>query len=298
MTRISRIGLVAKHDLQAAAGVLAELAGWLEARDVQPVFEADTARLAGVPPGRATHTRDEIPTSCDLVVVLGGDGTLIGMAGRIARSGAHVPILGVNFGSLGFLTEITLPELYQALESAIDGRAEVISRAMLTARTLRGARTFAEHTVLNDIVITRGAMSRIIEMAVSVGAEPVMRIRADGLIIATPTGSTAYNMAAGGPIVHPAVDAVLLTPIAPHTLSNRPIVIPAASEVHVRPVADGNAEMFVTFDGQSGFPLQSDDIVSVYRAAQTLNIIRSARRTYFELLREKLKWGVGDARKS
>src|SRR5512141_1613396 len=169
MTHITRIGRVAKHDHRAAAGVLAELAGWLEAHDVRAVFETDTAKLAGLPAGRATHTRDEIPTSCDLVVVLGGDGTLIGMAGRIARSGAHVPILGVNFGSLGFLTEITLPELYQALESALEGRAEVEPRAMLTARTVRGAKTFAEHTVLNDIVITRGAMSRIIEMAVSVG---------------------------------------------------------------------------------------------------------------------------------
>ena len=291
MNRITRVGLVAKNDLQAAAGVLAELAGWLEARDVQAVFETDTARLAGVPADRPTHSRDEIPGSCDLVVVLGGDGTLIGMAGRIARSGANVPILGVNFGSLGFLTEITLPELYEALESALSGRASVEERGMLTARTVRGTHAFAEHTVLNDIVITRGAMSRIIEMAVSVGDEPVMRFRADGLLIATPTGSTAYNMAAGGPIVHPAVDAILLTPIAPHTLSNRPIVIPAKSEVHVRPIADGNSEVFVTFDGQSGFPLQADDMVSIRRAAQSLRIVKSANRTYFELLREKLKWG-------
>lgn len=296
MNRITRVGLVAKDNLQAAAGVLAELAGWLEARDVRAIFESETARLAGVPAGRVTHTRDEIPLHCDLVVVLGGDGTLIGMAGRIARSGSHVPILGVNFGSLGFLTEITMPELYEALEAALNGRAELEAREMLTARTVRDARTFNEETVLNDIVITRGAMSRIIEMAVSVGDEPVMRIRADGLLIATPTGSTAYNMAAGGPIVHPRVDAILLTPIAPHTLSNRPIVIPASSQVHVRPVTDGHGEVFVTFDGQSGFPLQSDDIVSVRRATHALRVVKSARRSYFELLREKLKWGGGDAR--
>ena len=263
---------------------------------MRAVFETETARLAGVPSGRATHTLDEIPTSCDLVVVLGGDGTLIGMAGRIARSGADTPILGVNFGSLGFLTEITLPELYQALESALEGRATVEERGMLTARTVRGSHAFAEHTVLNDIVVTRGAMSRIIEMSVSVGDEPVVRFRADGLLIATPTGSTAYNMAAGGPIVHPAVDAILLTPIAPHTLSNRPIVIPATAEVHVRPITEENAEVFVTFDGQAGFPLQADDIVSVRRAAQPLRIVKSSRRTYFELLREKLKWGGGDGR--
>jgi NAD+ kinase len=296
MNRITRVGLVAKHNLEAAAGVLAELAGWLEARDVRAVFETDTARLAGVPAGRPTHTRNELPSSCDLVVVLGGDGTLIGMAGRIASTGANTPILGVNFGSLGFLTEITLPELYQALESALEGRASIEERGMLTARTVRGTHAIAEHTVLNDIVITRGAMSRIIEMSVSVGDEPVVRFRADGILIATPTGSTAYNMAAGGPIVHPAVDAILLTPIAPHTLSNRPIVIPATSEVHVRPITEQNAEVYVTFDGQAGFPLQADDIVSVRRAPQPLRIVKSERRTYFELLREKLKWGGGDGR--
>jgi NAD+ kinase len=216
------------------------------------------------------------------------------MAGRIARAGTDVPILGVNFGSLGFLTEITLPELYDALEATLEGRAVIESRAMLTARTSRDNMPFADHVVLNDIVITKGAMSRIIEIAVIVGDTPVMRVRADGLIIASPTGSTAYNLAAGGPIVHPAVDAILLTPIAPHTLTNRPVIISASSEVHVRPIMEGN-EVFVTFDGQSGFPLQAGDLVSVRRAPNPLRIVKSAQRTYFDVLREKLKWG-GDNR--
>ena len=290
----ARVGLTAKRGLVDAAGVLAELAGWLDARGVQPVFETETAALAGVPPGRPTVSRDELPGACDLLVVLGGDGTLIGMAGRIGRAGSNVPILGVNFGSLGFLTEITLPELFDALEATLEGRATIEPRAMLAARTVRNDTTFADHIVLNDIVITKGAMSRIIEISVTVGDSPVTRVRADGLIIASPTGSTAYNLAAGGPIVHPAVDAMLLTPIAPHTLTNRPVVIPFSSEVHLRPIMEGN-EVFVTFDGQSGFPLQAGDLVSVRRAPRPLRIIKSAERSYFDLLREKLKWG-GDNR--
>jgi NAD+ kinase len=215
------------------------------------------------------------------------------MAGRIARAGTDVPILGVNFGSLGFLTEITLSELYASLEAVLAGTAAIESRAMLAAQTTRGTEPFAEHIVLNDIVITKGALSRIIEMSVMVGVDAMTRVRADGLIIATPTGSTAYNMAAGGPIVHPAVDAVLLTPIAPHTLSNRPIVIPASSDVHIRPIMEAHDEVFVTFDGQSGFPLQPLDTVTIRRAPRPLRVVKSAARTYFELLRSKLKWGDG-----
>jgi NAD+ kinase len=293
--RITRVGLTAKRGLAAASDVLAELAGWLEAREVQPVFETDTARLAGVPNGRPTAPADALPRECDLIVVLGGDGTLIGVANRIARAGTDVPILGVNFGSLGFLTEITLAELYDAIQATLDGHAGIDSRAMLSARTVRDNGLFAEHIVLNDIVVTKGAMSRIIEIAVAVGNDAVTRVRADGLIVASPTGSTAYNLAAGGPIVHPAVDAMLLTPIAPHTLTNRPIVISAASEIHLRPVMENDDEVFVTFDGQAGFPLRSGDLVSVRRAARPLRIVKSTKRTYFELLREKLKWG-GDNR--
>lgn len=288
---IRRVGLVAKRGLDAAAEVLAEITGWLEAHDVRAVFEVETAKLARLPPGRPTSTRDELPKTCDLVVILGGDGTLIGMAGRIAKAGTEVPILGVNFGSLGFLTEITLPELFDALESTLAGTAEIDSRMMLLAQTVRDNQPFAEHVVLNDIVITKGALSRIVEISVMVGDEAVTRVRADGLIIASPTGSTAYNLAAGGPIVHPSLDAILLTPIAPHTLSNRPVVIPASSEVHVRPIMDSNSEVFVTFDGQSGFPLQASDVVSVRRAPRPLQIIKTRNRTYFEVLRSKLRWG-------
>src|SRR5437762_2768900 len=266
---IRRVGLTAKRGLTAASDVLAELAGWLEAHDVQPVFERETALLAGVPAGRPTASADDLPHKCDLIVVLGGDGTLIGVANRIARAGTGVPILGVNFGSLGFLTEIALPELYDAMAAMLAGRAELEPRAMLTARTIRDEALFAEHIVLNDIVVTKGAMSRIIEIAVAVGEEPVTRVRADGLIIASPTGSTAYNLAAGGPIVHPAVDAMLLTPIAPHTLTNRPVVIPVDADVEVHPEApDESEDVFVTYDGQYGYPVHEADDIPGKNAAQ------------------------------
>ncbi len=288
---ITRVGLVAKTGVEAAASVLADLAGWLEARGVRAVFETETAALAGLPPGRATVARDNLPKECDLVVVLGGDGSLIGMAGRIAEAGVDVPIVGVNFGNLGFLTEITLAELYESLESVIDGTALIENRMMLRARTLRAGAVFAERLALNDVVITKGALSRIIDLAVSIGDRPVMRVRADGLIIASPTGSTAYNLAAGGPILHPEVDALLLTPIAPHMLTNRPIVLPGSYEVRVQSAVNGsNDDVYVTFDGQSGHALQADDVICVSRAERPLQLIRASSRTYFDVLREKLKW--------
>jgi NAD+ kinase len=288
--RIARAGIVAKTRLAEAAGVVAELAGWLEARDVRPVFDDETATLVGLPPDRPTCSRDDLPSQCDLVIVLGGDGTLIGMAGRVADAGVDIPILGVNFGSLGFLTEITLPELYPSLESVLDGTAQIEPRLMLRAQTVREDAVYSDRLSLNDIVITKGALSRIIDLSVEIGDQPVMRVRADGLIIASPTGSTAYNLAAGGPIVHPAVDALLLTPIAPHMLTNRPIVVPASSEIRIRPAGASNDEVFVTFDGQSGHDLLSDDEVVVRRAERSVRLIRALTRTYFDVLREKLKW--------
>ena len=288
---MTRAGIVAKTRLTEAAGVIAELAGWLEARDVRPVFDTETAALVGLPRDRRTWSRDDLPAHCDLVVVLGGDGTLIGMAGRVANAGVDIPILGVNFGSLGFLTEITLPELFPSLESVLAGTAQIEARLMLRARTLRDDALLSDRLALNDVVITRGAMSRIIDLAVAIGDQPVMRVRADGLIIATPTGSTAYNLAAGGPIVHPAVDALLLTPIAPHMLTNRPIVVPAAAEIRVQQaVGASNDELFVTLDGQSGHDVQPGDTIVVRRAERHVRLVRAATRTYFDVLREKLKW--------
>jgi len=290
MSRITRVGLVAKHHVEAAAGVLAELAAWLEARHVDVVFETATAGLAGLQKARTT-TPDALPAACDLIVLLGGGGTMNEIARRIARADADVPIAGVNFGSLGFLTEITLDELYPSLEAALAGTAQIEERMMLQARTLRHGASFADELVLNDVVITKAALSRIIDLSVAVEDRPVMRVRADGLIVATPTGSTAYNLAAGGPIVHPVVDAVLLTPIAPHMLTNRPLVVSGASRIAVTPAMNGNEEVFVTFDGQSGHALEPGDVVTISRANKPLRLVRSSSRSYFDVLRQKLKWG-------
>ena len=289
--RIARVGLVAKPRVDAAASVLRDLTRWLEQRGIAVVFETDTAQLAGAPADAAVETKEELPRHCDLIVLLGGDGTLIGMARRVARAAADVPIAGVNFGSLGFLTEITLADLYPSLEAILAGTAPIDDRMLLRAKTMRAGQTFADELVLNDVVITKGALSRIIELSVSISGDAVMRVRADGLIIATPTGSTAYNLAAGGPIVHPSMDAFVLTPIAPHTLTNRPIVIPTERDVRV--VSTGtNAgdEVYVTIDGQTGFGMQQGDEIAIAKSERPMRLIRATSRSYFEVLRQKLKW--------
>lgn len=290
---VHRIGIVAKHGLVAASEHIAKLGAWLEAQGVEPVYETETAALAGAAAGHSrTTTRDRLPNDVDVVVVLGGDGTLLAMAARIGRAGRDIPILGVNFGSLGFLTEIRIDELLPSLQSVLDGSAAFDERAMLDAVAYRDGRTFDSRVVLNDVVFTKAALSRMIHLSVSVSGRFVTRVKADGLIIASATGSTAYNLAAGGPIVHPTVDALVLTPIAPHTLTNRPVVIPGSAVVEVRPHENGTPDdVFVTYDGQSGYPLREGDFVQVRKSAHALRLVKGPARGYFEVLREKLKWG-------
>jgi NAD+ kinase len=288
--RVSRVGIVAKSHLRAAAPHLATIVSWLEARGIEPVFEVATAALTPSTAGHRVFDKLALVSEVDLLVVLGGDGTLLSMADCIGTAGADIPILGVNFGSLGFLTEVTLPELYPALEAAIAGRSPVEERLMLRSTTMRDGVPLAEHVTLNDVVVTKAARSRMIELAVSVGDEFVARVKADGLIVATPTGSTAYNLAAGGPIVQPTIDALVLTPIAPHMLTNRPIVIPSGSPVRVQPVMAERDEVYVTFDGQEGYELQAGDEVSIRCAPRRLKLLHPSPRSYFEVLREKLKW--------
>jgi NAD+ kinase len=288
---VTRVGILAKTHLVAAAPHLTEIARWLAERRVDAVFETSTAALMPPATGRATASKTALATDVDMVLVLGGDGTLLGMADCIGEAQSQIPILGVNFGSLGFLTEVTLPELYPALEAALAGRAAIEERVMITAETRRGERHFARQVALNDTVVTKGARSRMIDLSVWVGDEFVTRVRADGLIIATPTGSTAYNLAAGGPIVQPTLDALLVTPIAPHTLTNRPLVIPSKSAIRVKPMMEERDEVFVTFDGQEGFQLEAGDEITVRRADRPLRLIKPSTRSYFEVLRTKLKWG-------
>ena len=281
-----RIGIVTKHNLSAASPTLVELEVWLRDRSVTAVWSSEAAAL--MPAGqRVVVSRDRAADDVDLVLVLGGDGTLLAVADIIGQRGLDVPILGVNFGSLGFLTEVTRPELFTTLEAAVGGAIEHDERMMLCGRT-----TSSSRVALNDIVLTRTALSRMVDLDVTVGDQFVTSVRSDGLIIATPTGSTAYNLSAGGPVVHPAMDAIVLTPIAPHTLTHRPIVIPAEREVRVR-AASGNdgAEIYMTFDGQHGFGLREGEEVTVTRAPQPIRLVRAEHRNYFEVLRKKLKWG-------
>jgi NAD+ kinase len=293
--KISRVGIVAKARLQAAAEHLVQVASWLEARGIEAVFDPDSAALAqaaGAPPTIKVAEKDQLPSQVDMILVLGGDGTLLGMAGRIGQTGADIPILGVNFGSLGFLTEVTLPEMYSSLEAAISGKAPVEERMMLRVCVERDGTCEADRVVLNDVVITQGALSRVINLSVFVDGEFMMRVRADGVIVASPTGSTAYNLSSGGPILHPRVDGLTITPIAPHTLTNRPVVIPGSSEIRIQPFMQVEEdEVFATFDGQSLLPLKATHVVRVRRADKPLRLIRASSRGYFQVLREKLKWG-------
>jgi NAD+ kinase len=287
---MTRVGIVAKSHLREATPHLIAIESWLAGRGHHAIFETATAALMPAAAGRAVADKPALVAGVDLLIVLGGDGTLLSVADCAVEANVEVPILGVNFGGLGFLTEATLPELYPSLESALSGAARVEERMMLRATTIRGGQPLPDHLALNDVVITKAARARMTDLSVFVGDEFVTRVKADGLIVATPTGSTAYNLAAGGPIVQPVVDAIVLTPIAPHMLTNRPIVIPASSIVRVQPMMAERDELYVTMDGQAGYQLQAGDEVRISRAARKVRLLRPSPRSYFDVLRQKLKW--------
>jgi NAD+ kinase len=228
-----------------------------------------------------------------LLLVLGGDGTLLAAAREAAPRG--IPVLPINLGSLGFLTSFTLGELYSALEGTLAGQLAASERVMLNASLMREGETIESQLVLNEAVITKGALARMIEIELSIDEDFVCRYRADGLIVATPTGSTAYSLSAGGPIVHPAVESIILTPICPHTLSDRPLVVGDTCNVEMR--LCGTAEsVYLTLDGQKGVLMQSEDRVAIVRAKERLKLIQPHRKSYYEILRSKLKWGEGQER--
>jgi NAD+ kinase len=241
--------------------------------------------------GAKTMTREALPREVDLVIVLGGDGTLLAMAARIAQSGRDIPILGVNFGSLGFLTEIRIDELTPSLERVLDGTAVFDERAMLAADAYRKGQQVDSRIVLNDVVFTKAALSRMIELSVSVSGGFVTRVKADGLIIASATGSTAYNLAAGGPILHPTLPAIVLTPICPHMLSNRPLVVGDGATIEVCLKAARDVEVYAAFDGQQSYALADRDTVTVTASARRLRLVKAPARDFYEVLRTKLKWG-------
>lgn len=282
-----KIGILAKpHGLEVRS-VMMELLDWLKGKDLEVFLDLDAAALVGREgEGRK---RSELPSLVDFLVVLGGDGTLLSVARLVGAK--EVPILGVNLGGMGFLTEIPREELYEALEEVLSGHYQYTERLMLTAHIHRQGERIAAYSVLNDVVINKGALARIIEMETSIGGEYVTTYRADGLIISTPTGSTAYSLAAGGPIVYPSLQALVLTPICPHMLTNRPLVIPDGVRIEVVLISQ-NEDVYLTLDGQVGFALRYRDVVEVKTSENALKLIKSSHRNYYEVLRAKLKWGA------
>lgn len=283
---MTRVGLIAKPDAPAAPRVIRQVVEWLATHGMTAVLEKETAGLLPSASVQAA-SKAELPGQVDLLIVLGGDGTLLSMARAVGDLG--VPILGVNLGGLGFLTATTLEEMLPALEAVRVGGMAIEERMVLGARLIRNGQTVGEYSALNDVVITKSAMSRIVDLSVSVGGRHATAYRADGLIISTPTGSTAYNLSTGGPILFPTMDAVVLTPIAPHTLSNRPIVIPASERIEVTLLDD--QDVMLTMDGQVGVPLRERDTVEVQKAAARIRLLRFPQKDFFSVLRTKLKWG-------
>jgi NAD+ kinase len=282
---VKRLGIVAKTDRDEARTVVPQLLDWCAARGIQPILEKETA---GVCPQATCGVvgRSELPSHSDLLLVLGGDGTLLSMARMVGDLG--VPILGVNLGGLGFLTALTLDELFPALEAYLRDELVIEERMLLEARVYRQGERLGEYAALNDVVITKSAMSRIIRLEVAVDGDFATGYRADGLILSTPTGSTAYCLSAGGPIVFPTMDAVVLTPICSHTLTNRPIVLPATQRISITLLTD--QDVMLTLDGQVGFALKANDTVEVRRAAARTRLLRVPQKHFFSVLRTKLKW--------
>jgi len=291
MTSVKRIGVVVKPHQPDALTTLCRLTEWLNERDIGLVGGSEIERE------RIEHetgcaidvaTQAELAGQVDLILMLGGYGTMIATARMIGDT--EVPVLGVNYGGLGYLAEFRIEELFAALESILAGNYKLQQRLMLSIELRRGEKIVTGNRVLNDAVVNKSALARIIEIETYLNEQFVNSFRADGLIVSTPTGSTAYNLSAGGPVIFPSMNAVVITPICPFTLSNRPIVVPDDSLIEVR-LKTGNEEVALTLDGQVGFPLQVGDRIVIRKSNTTFNLIQPANRNYFDVLRDKLKWG-------
>ena len=281
---MKRIGIICKTGKTELAGILKPLLPWLGSKGYEVFIDVETATLLGA----EGHPRAQIPSLVDMVLVFGGDGTMLGVTRLIGDRG--VPILGVNLGGLGFITEVNRDELFDVIDEILSGNCSIEERIMLTARVNRNGKVAADFTVLNDVVFNKGALARIIELETYISSNYVTTFKADGLIIATPTGSTAYSLAAGGPILYPTLNSIVLTPICPHTLTNRTIVLPDNVTVLVT-LRSASEDVYLTMDGQIGFSLQKDDTVEIMKAAYTTKLLIPSQRDYFQVLRTKLKWG-------
>lgn len=281
---MKKIGIICKAGRPEPPEILKELLPRLRKKGFETFLDIETAlilKMEGYP-------RSQIPSLVDMVVVLGGDGTMLNVARLVCERG--IPILGVNLGGLGFITEVQMSELYEEMDKVFSGECSCEERMMLTALIHRHGEKIAEYTVLNDVVINKGALARIIDLETFINKAYVTTFKADGLIVSTPTGSTAYSLSAGGPVLYPTLDSIVLTPICPHNLTNRPIVLP--DDVLIEVILKSMSEdVFLTLDGQVGFSLRKDDVVEVKRSPFKTKLLIPVERDYFQVLRTKLKWG-------
>lgn len=284
---VKRIGIIARPRRADIARVVPPLVEWLRSHGATVLCDSETGDCLGSLAAK-TLKREELPACVDFLVVLGGDGTLLSAARLAADRG--VPILAVNLGGLGFLTTVSQDEIYSILEEIFAGKHRVSERVMLEAEILRNGSVAQRQIALNDAVLNKSALSRIMDLELRVDGEYVTTYKADGLILSTPTGSTAYSLSAGGPIVYPAVESFVITPICPHTLTNRPLVIPNSATIEVGWETEDNL-VYLTLDGQVGVELSLGDRLRVRKAAEKLRLMRPAKKTYYEVLRSKLKWG-------
>jgi NAD+ kinase len=290
---VRRVGVLVKPNQPEALETICRLASWCASKGMTvvggPKLELERPRVeeqTGCAVEAVPHS--ELVRGVDLIVVLGGDGTMIGAARMVGDAGT--PVLGVNFGTLGYLAEFTVEDMTSALEAVIAGDYTLDRRLMLSATVTRDGEQLMHDRVLNDVVISKSALARIVEIETWVDKKFVNRFRADGLIVSTPTGSTAYNLSAGGPIIYPSMSAVVVTPICPHTLSNRPLVVPDDVDFELV-LKTPREEVALTLDGQVGMPLEYEDRVTVRKSSTTFNLIQAHTRNYFDVLRNKLKWG-------
>jgi NAD+ kinase len=284
--KIKKIGIFCKPKAPSASDILGKLIPWLRKKNYLIFLDTSTAAIIGE---TSTHDKRSVSEQADLLVALGGDGTLLGVA-RAAHP-YNVPILAVNLGSLGFLAAISIEELYPTLENILAGKFEIENRMLLNACVWRNGDKVENHNVLNDIVINKSVVARVINLQVFVNDQYMTSYRADGLIIATPTGSTAYSLSAGGPIIHPSMHTLVLSPICPLMLTNRSILIPDQSVIQVK-LSGKYDDVRITLDGQEGYDMKAEDILEIKKTKTTLQLIRGPNKNYYQILRDKLHWGT------
>lgn len=281
---MKKIGIICKTGIPEPTEILKELLPWLKKKGCEIYVDSETASLLNI----EGAPRSQIPSLVDIIIVLGGDGTMLNVARLVGDKG--IPILGVNIGGLGFLTSVQDVELYEILDRVLAGECAVEERIMLAACVLRHSECIAEYNVVNDVVVNKGALARIIDLETYIDHNYIATFKADGLIVSTPTGSTAYALSAGGPILYPTLNSIILAPICPHTLTNRPIVLPDDVVVNIV-LKSRNEDVFLTLDGQVGFSLRQNDIVEVKKSQFKAKFFIPCEREYFQILRTKLKWG-------